>query len=121
MIYLIYSTAFLIVFSKILDGHSTAQLIQSNSQEKNVYARKLMDKIGVHGTIYLFVGITIVITAICLFYVLHLFPAPIFQWSFVILGLFISVIQFAVTRANYMGRHNIITNILQKGLFWLRR
>jgi 4-hydroxybenzoate polyprenyltransferase len=120
MLYIIYGTAFLIVFSKVLDGHSTIKQIQGVDHEKNVAARLLMHKIGIQATIYLFIGITFVITAICLYYVLYLFPFPIFQWSFVILGLLISIIQFAVAHANYRSKQNAITSLLQRTLFWLR-
>jgi hypothetical protein len=46
---------------------------------------------------------------------------PVFQAIFIVFGTFVSVVQFAVARANWTGRDNLITRLIRKRYFSIQK
>jgi len=114
MNYLIWFTALLIIISKFFDCWTTSTQIVNIEQERNPFARKLMYKYGAGKVIWgVFVlTILIVITALVIMFGFH--NNTLYKVTFIVIGLIISVFQFAVAKTNKTKELNFITKILLK-------
>ncbi len=93
--------AILIVVSKFLDCYSTLKgLKKIPNGERNPLARFLMKKIGSNTTIWSVFAFTVIISALSLYYIFT-DENQIFNISFIIIGLIISILQFLVARSNF--------------------
>ena len=100
----------LLVISKLVDVLSTLARIRSVNVESNPIARGLMKKIGIKKSVWLIFLISLTIILITGSVALSF--GIIYQVFFVLLGLFISVVQFSVAHSNLSGKGNLITRYL---------
>jgi cytochrome b subunit of formate dehydrogenase len=105
-------TAFMLLVKKYLDCDSTAKKIHSISNEQNPIARYFMNKFGIKTTIWLFYAVTVLIVLISVIALYNEYNNTFFKVSFIIMGLFISLVQFSVAQTNRTGRVNSITRKL---------
>jgi len=113
MNYLIITTGILIIISKLFDVLSTIKVVSSPYQEKNLFARKIMLKIGIKSTCWLIFLLVVIFVSI---YTYNIFLSDKI-WiiiGFIIFGNIITVIQFAVAHYNYTRRKNLIIKLLTK-------
>jgi len=102
----------LLVISKLVDVLSTLARIRSVNVESNPLARGLMKKMGIKKSVWLIFLISLTIILITGSAALsHGIP---FQVFFVLLGLFVSVVQFSVAHSNWSGKGNLITRYLMR-------
>ena len=110
---LIYLTAALLLISKFLDCYSTQVRIGGNIEnENNPLAQRVMKSFKINETIWLFFLIAAVIIFLSTFMLFRMNAGILYQSVFVIIGLLITTIQFAVAHNNYFRRSNIITRFL---------
>ena len=109
---LISFVIFLLILTKLLDVLSTLRRIRFASNETNPFARKLMYQWGPQTTVWIVFGIALVIIGVAGF--LAYLMGPVFQIAFIVLGFFISVVQFAVAAANRSDKDNLITRQVRK-------
>jgi|GEM_PF-733738 len=97
----------LLVITKFMDTYTTMRRIQGISHETNPVARKLMGRLGVKPAIWAIFGLALVIIGLAGWLALHL--GAIFQAVFIIVGLFVVVVQASAAQANWTGRQNAVT------------
>ena len=111
--FLIYLSATLIILTKLADVLTTLRFLRSGSiaMEHNSFVRKLMLGMGANLTVWLVFLLTIVIVAIVLLAVLQ---SGIwwYEWSFVVISVFVSVVQANVAYYNYSGKANRIVRLV---------
>ena len=112
---LILLTAALLLITKFLDCYSTKVRIGGNIEnENNPLAQRIMRSLQFNETIWLFFLIAAVIIFLSTFMLFRMNAGLLYQSAFVIIGLFISTIQFAVAHNNYYRRSNTITRFIMK-------
>ena len=101
-----------LIITKLMDVLSTLRLLRDPMMETNPIARKLMHRLGMKGTVWLIfiVAIILIVTS----GVISLYAGVVYQSAFILLGLFISVIQFAVAYTNWTGTDSFITEAIRK-------
>ena len=112
MNYLLLFTAFVLTLSKFLDCLTTSQGITHLHQEQNYLARKMMIRLGMQNTIW---GVFLLSIIIIVSPILYHYFEPLPFWYlilYILLGLAISVIQFAVAHTNYYKKLNYFTRLL---------
>ncbi len=110
---LIYFTAVLLLISKFLDCYTTQVRIGDNIElEKNPLANRLMRSIRINETIWLFFLIAAIIICFSTWLLFQLNAGIFYKSAFILTGLFISGVQFAVAHSNYYKRSNIITRFI---------
>ncbi len=114
MNFILCSVSFLIIISKFLDCYTTSIQIRSIAQKKNPIAVKIMQKLGIQSTIWLIFILSILIVLISQSLLIFYFDSTIYKITYILLGLFISLVQFAVSHTNSTKRLNYITNSIQK-------
>ena len=97
----------LLVITKFMDAYTTMHRIQGISHETNPVARKLMGRLGVKPAIWAIFGLAVVIIGLAGWLVLNL--GVFFQAVFIIVGLFVVVVQASAAQANWTGRQNAVT------------
>lgn len=107
----IWGVSFFLIISKFLDCLSTSIRIGSVEHEQNRFARKTMELLGIQTTIWLVFLLSILIVVVSTFYVLNRYSL-LFSLSFIVLGIFIGIVQLAVARNNYFRKQNLITKFL---------
>jgi len=112
---LIIIAGFALLATKSFDVHSTLKNIQSVEHESNPLASALMDRFGIRRTIWGIFVFFIVIALSAVWVAMNL--GVWFKILFIGYGLFLSVVQAAVARANYTGEQNWIT-LLVMGYFY---
>lgn len=110
----IYITSFLILFSKYLDCYTTSSQITYLSQERNPIARKMMERYGIHTTIWAIFGLAIIIVSLSVWLLFAFYNTTLYKILFILLGTFLALIQFAVAHTNKTKRLNFFTKILLK-------
>src|SRR5690606_23056 len=112
---LIYLSAALLLITKFLDCYSTQVRIGGNfANEQNPLAQKIMGTRGIDETIWLFFLIAAVIIGLSTFMLFRMNAGILYQIAFIVIGLLISAIQFAVAHNNYYGRSNMITRSIRR-------
>ena len=111
---IIYLIGLLILVSKFFDCRTTSRQITSVSQEKNPIARKIMAKIGTHTTIWAIFVISILVVISSIWILFNFYDNLFYKLTFVILGLIITITQFAVSHTNHTKRLNYFTKLLTK-------
>lgn len=112
MIAIIYIISALIIISKYLDCYTTSSQITSVTQERNPLARKIMKRLGVHTTIWVIFGLTIIIVGISIWLLFSFYDTTFYKVLFIALGLFVALTQFAVAHTNKTKRLNMFTRFL---------
>ena len=110
---LVYITAGFMILSKFLDCYSTQLRIKNLHDETNLIGRSFM-KLGIKKGIWLVFLISLLIILGSTFLVFEYYSTLLYQWLFVITGIFTSIVQFAVAHNNYYGRDNKITRIIRR-------
>lgn len=88
--------------------------MKSVSMERNQMARVLMLKYGKETVIWSVFGLTIIIVLLSFWWVWKIQTEWYWQWTYIVLGLFISYAQYAVAHTNYTGKVNLFTRWLMK-------
>ncbi len=104
----IFIIGILIIVSKFLDSFTTASQITNISQETNPIVRWLMRKFGIDSVSW---GILVVSIIIVFFTILIVFQknSILYKWMFILIGILVSIFQFAVAYTNKTGKATIIT------------
>ena len=112
MYILVIITSVLLIITKLYDCISTVLRINGLMHESNPFARRLMLRYGVKTTVWL---VFVVTTVIVLFS--HGFvwwkQSALYYGLYIGIGLVISLVQFAVARANMSGSDNAITRLVR--------
>jgi 4-hydroxybenzoate polyprenyltransferase len=101
-----------------MDCITTAARIKNIEHEKNSFARRLMNKFGIKTTIFGIFVITLLIVGICLIFIYLYHDEIICKLTYIVLGLLIAIVQFAVANTNKTGKINFITRFILKSNFY---
>ena len=112
---LIAIVSILIIFSKFLDCQTTARRITNPMQEKNPITRGLMLRFGTMSVIWAIFIICILIVMLSLWLVFGVYTSNFHKLTFIIGGMFVSLVQFAVAHTNKTMELNVITKFLLRG------
>lgn len=112
---LIAIVSILIIFSKFLDCQTTARRITNPMQEQNPITRGLMLRFGTMNVIWAIFIISILIVLLSLWLVFGVYTSNFHKLTFIIGGLFVSLVQFAVAHTNKTLELNLITKFLLGG------
>jgi len=119
--FLVFMVAALLILTKFLDVWSTIRRIQHAEQETHPFASRWMGKYGVKRVSWavfsLVIGIVILATLL-----VWINPFPVLtKGAFILLGLFVSLVQAAVAHTNYTGQYNFVTRWVGKMHGWMGR
>jgi len=112
---LIAIVSILIIFSKFLDCQTTARRITNPMQEQNPITRGLMLRFGTMNVIWAISIISILIVMLSLWLVFGVYTSNFHKLTFIIGGMFVSLVQFAVAHTNKTMEMNLITKFLLRG------
>ncbi len=112
---LIAIISILIIFSKFLDCQTTARRITNPMQEKNPITRGLMLRFGTMSVIWAIFIISILIVMLSLLLVFGVYTSNFHKLTFIIGGIFVSLVQFVVAQTNKTMELNVITKFLLRG------
>ena len=112
---LIAIVSILIIFSKFLDCQTTARRITNPMQEQNPITRGLMLRFGTMNVIWAIFIISILIVLFSLWLVFGVYTSNFHKLTFIIGGIFVSLVQFAVAHTNKTMELNLITKFLLRG------
>ena len=104
----------LIIGSKFLDCWTTATQISNPNQERNRIARNLFKRFGSKKVIWGIFGLTILIVVISLWFLFKIYNTNIYKLMYLLVGLILTIAQFAVAHTNKTRRLNFVTKILMK-------
>ncbi len=107
---LVYLVISLLIITKLMDVLSTIIRIEHPQIETNPLARKMMTKIGIKTTAWIVFGIVVLV--VLLMGRIASEGEDFFQIFFLVFGLVLSVIQFAVAHNNWTRRTNFITRLV---------
>lgn len=102
----------LMVYSKYLDCKTTLKHLRHPNQEGNPLARSLFIRFGSHEIIWIIFGVTILIVAISLWLLYAFYNTVFYKSWYILVGLIISIVQFAVAQTNNTQQLNFITKRL---------
>lgn len=111
---IVYIISILIILSKFLDCWTTSIQITNPNQERNPLARKLFNRFGSQTVIWAIFGLTILIVGINLLFLFLFYNTNLYKILFCIIGLLVSIVQFAVAHTNKTRRLNLVTKFLMK-------
>lgn len=109
---IIYIVSLLIVISKFLDCYTTSSQITSVKQEKNPLVRKIMKRCGIHTTIWVIFGFTIIFVGFSIWLLFSFYDTTFYKVFYIAIGLIVALTQFAVAHTNKTKRLNIFTKFL---------
>ena len=112
---LIAIVSILIIFSKFLDCQTTARRITNPMQEKNPITRGLMLRFGTMSVIWAIFIISFLIVLFSLWLVFGVYSSNFHKLTFIMGGIFVSLVQFAVAQTNKTMKLNLITKFLLRG------
>ena len=104
--------SFLIIGSKFLDCQTTASRIINPIQEQNPITRKLMLRFGTMKVIWSIFIISILIVLLSLWLIFGFYTSNFHKLTYIIGGMFVSLVQFAVAHTNKTMELNLITKFL---------
>ena len=111
---LIAIVSILIIFSKFLDCQTTASRITNPLQEQNPITRKLMLRFGTMKIIWAIFIISILIVLLSLWLIFRFYSSNFHKLTYIIGGLFVSLVQFAVAHTNKTMELNPVTKLLMR-------
>ena len=109
---LIAIVSILIIVSKFLDCQTTASRITNPMQEQNPITRKLMLRFGTMKVIWFIFIICILIVLLSLWLIFGFYTSNFHKLTYIIGGMFVSLVQFAVAHTNKTMELNLITKFL---------
>jgi amino acid transporter len=109
---LIAIVSILIIVSKFLDCQTTASRITNPMQEQNPITRKLMLRFGTMKVIWFIFIISILIVLLSLWLIFGFYTSNFHKLTYIIGGMFVSLVQFAVAHTNKTMELNLITKFL---------
>ncbi len=109
---LIAIVSILIIASKFLDCQTTASWITNPMQEQNPITRKLMLRFGTMKVIWFIFIICILIVLLSLWLIFGFYTSNFHKLTYIIGGMFVSLVQFAVAHTNKTMELNLITKFL---------
>ena len=112
---LIAIVSILIIFSKFLDCQTTARRITNPMQEQNPITRGLMLRFGTMNVIWAIFIISILFVLFSLWLVFGVYTSNFHKLTFIMGGIFVSLVQFAVAHTNKTMELNLITKFLLGG------
>ena len=112
---LIAIVSILIIFSKFLDCETTARRITNPMQEQNPITRALMLRFGTMNVIWAIFIISFLIVLFSLWLVFGVYTSNFHKLTFIMGGIFVSLVQFAVAHTNKTMELNLITKFLLRG------
>jgi len=112
---LIAIVSILIIFSKFLDCETTARRITNPMQEQNPITRALLLRFGTMNVIWAIFIISILIVLLSLWLVFGVYTSNLHKLTFIMGGIFVSLVQFAVAHTNKTMEQNLITKFLLGG------
>jgi len=112
---LIAIVSILIIFSKFLDCETTARRITNPMQEQNPITRALLLRFGTMNVIWAIFIISILIVLLSLWLVFGVYTSNLHKLTFIMGGIFVSLVQFAVAHTNKTMELNLITKFLLGG------
>ena len=110
---LIIISAFLLIVSKFLDCYTTQFEMKEINEENNRIAKYLMNRFGKSVIIWGVFIIVIIISILLMFKGLNT-TSILYRWGFIILAVFISILQFSVAYANHTKKLTFFTRIISK-------
>jgi len=105
-------TTFLLITTKLADVVSTLRIIRKSRQETNPIGQRMMYYWGVQKSAWAVFGIALII--IIAAGTAALFGPLAYQVAFVVLGIFISIVQAGVALCNWTGRENRVSRFVLK-------
>ena len=102
----------LIIVSKFVDCQTTAHRITKPIQEQNPITRKLMLRFGTMKVIWSIFIISILIVLLSLWLIFGFYTSNFHKLTYIIGGMFVSLVQFAVAHTNKTMELNLITKFL---------
>jgi len=112
---LIAIVSVLIIVSKFVDCQTTARRITNPIQEQNPITRKLMLRFGTMKVIWSIFIISILIVLLSLWLIFGFYTSNFHKLTYIIGGMFVSLVQFAVAHTNKTMKLNLITKFLLGG------
>ena len=112
---LIAIVSVLIIVSKFVDCQTTARQIKNPMQEQNPITRKLMLRFGTMKVIWSIFIISILIVLLSLWLIFGFYTSIFHKLTYIIGGMFVSIVQFAVAYTNKTMKLNLITKFLLRG------
>ena len=98
----------LIIVSKFVDCQTTPM------QEQNPITRKLMLRFGTMKVIWSIFIISILIVLLSLWLIFGFYTSNFHKLTYIIGGMFVSIVQFAVAHTNKHMKLNLITKLLMR-------
>ena len=111
---LIAIVSILIIFSKFLDCQTTASRITNPLQEQNPITRKLMFRFGTMKVIWSIFIISILIVLLSLCLIFGVYTSNFHKLTYIIGGIFVSLVQFAVAHTNKTMKLNPVTKLIMR-------
>ena len=111
---LIAIVSILIIVSKFLDCQTTASRITNPMQEQNPITRKLMLRFGTMKVIWSIFIISILIVLLSLWLIFGVYTSNCHKLTYIIGGIFVSLVQFAVAHTNKTMELNPVTKLLMR-------
>lgn len=102
----------LLVVSKFFDCWTTSIQITHIRQERNPMARIIFRKFGIQTSIWGIFGLSVVLISLGLWLLFEYYDYTFYKIIYIIIGVMISAIQFAVAHTNKTKKTNLITRIL---------
>ncbi len=91
-----------LVLTKIFDAYSTWVAIQPSS-ETNPLGRMLIPIIGFKAMIVLVSAVSLILIGLCHYFTIT-FDNFLYSFAYILIGLFVALVQFDVARFNLTGR-----------------
>lgn len=114
--YLTYIVSAAIIITKYFDCITTQRKIKGIGMEMNPIARVMMQRIGIKGTIWMILVITIITTMLCQLWIQLKTESILWDYGYIITGSITATVQAATALNNHQGRPNMITKQLFKVL-----
>jgi hypothetical protein len=102
----------LIIVSKFVDCQTTAHRITKPIQEQNPITRKLMLRFGTMKVIWSIFITSILIVLLSLWLIFGFYTSNFHKLIYIIGGMFVSLVQFAVAHTNKTMKLNPVTKLL---------
>ena len=110
--YITYIVSVAIIITKFFDCITTQRKIKGIGMEMNPIARVMMQRIGIKGTIWLIFAITIIITILCQVWIQIQTESILWDYCYIVTGIFKAIVQGATTLNNHKSKANLITKTM---------
>lgn len=111
MTILLYISSIALVLTKYADCYTTVSHITHIGDEQNAIARRLMQRYGVKTTVWGVWIVTILLVLLSL-YVALISEQIWYHVAYVVIALWISIVQGSVAYTNHTGRYTMVTRLV---------